>query len=78
MAKQMEQFKKWWKNYECDLPITCGNLTCHNCKMIRGETWEAVLEWMLTLKFKYNPKYNDNTEVILAEHIKKELNDERV
>lgn len=61
----MRQFKKWSKfSYSNSLGESIAE----------EEAWKAALEWVLTQKFKYNPKYNDNTEVILVEGIKRELN----
>jgi len=69
----MEQFDKWWnKKYS----HREGNDNSHLGYPEAHQAWKAALEYALTLKFKYNPKYNDNTKVILAGNIEKELSND--
>lgn len=41
----------------------------------RKAAWRAALEWALARKFPYNPRYGDNTMIILSESIERELNE---
>lgn len=63
----MKEFNAWFNENKQDWPLTPHDE--NDC----GDAWKAALEWVLTQKFEYDPKYCDNTEVILANRIEKEL-----
>lgn len=55
----------------CKVDVTCGNLTCSECRKIQTAIWRAALEWVLTQKIQ-------STEELLIDEaaIRKELEDE--